>query len=44
VFGGVACIAGAAWFGLRLPKFRADVRPIYLERGILTATQALQVE
>jgi MFS family permease len=33
--GGIACILGGAWFGIRLPKFRALVRPIYVERGIL---------
>jgi MFS family permease len=33
--GGLACLAGGAWFGIRLPKFRALVRPIYVERGIL---------
>lgn len=33
--GGLACIAGGAWFGVRLPRFRALVRPIYIARGIL---------
>ena len=35
--GGLACIAGAAWFALRLPRLRAMIRPIYVERGILPA-------
>jgi MFS family permease len=35
--GGVACIAGGAWFAAWLPKFRATVRPIYIERGIIQA-------
>jgi hypothetical protein len=35
MLGGLACMAGGAWFALRLPKFRALVRPIYIERGIL---------
>jgi MFS family permease len=35
LLGGLACIAGGVWFGIRLPKFRALVRPIYVERGIL---------
>lgn len=36
-FGGLACVAGGAWFTLRLPKLRAMIRPIYVERGILPA-------
>ncbi|HXE60469.1 MAG TPA: MFS transporter [Gemmatimonadaceae bacterium] len=36
-FGGVACVAGGAWFALRLPKLREMIRPIYVERGILPA-------
>ncbi|HEX3866320.1 MAG TPA: MFS transporter, partial [Gemmatimonadaceae bacterium] len=39
VIGGVVCLAGAAWLTLRLPKLREQVRPIYLERGILSAAQ-----
>jgi len=35
--GGVACLLGAGWFASRLPRLRELVRPIYLERGILTA-------
>jgi MFS family permease len=34
--GGVACIAGGIWFAVGLPKFRAHVRPIYVERGIIS--------
>jgi MFS family permease len=37
--GGVACIAAAVWFALRLPRLREMVRPIYVERGILSAAQ-----
>jgi MFS family permease len=36
MFGGVACIIGGAWFWRRLPAWRALVRPIYVERGILS--------
>jgi MFS family permease len=36
VAGGVACIAGGVWFALRLPSLRQLVRPIYVERGILS--------
>jgi MFS family permease len=35
--GGIACLLGAGWFASRLPRLRQLVRPIYLERGILTA-------
>jgi MFS family permease len=34
--GGVACVVTGAWFMSRLPSLRAVVRPIYIERGILT--------
>lgn len=34
--GGVACAATGVWFMSRLPALRAVVRPIYIERGILT--------
>ena len=33
--GGCLCLAGAAWFAWRLPRFRRAVRPIYAELGIL---------
>ena len=36
--GGVACILGGIWFAVGLPKFRAHVRPIYLEKGIISRT------
>lgn len=42
VLGGVACLFGAAWLALRLPTLQEAVRPIYIERGILSTTQALQ--
>ena len=35
LIGGVACILGGAWFAVRLPRFRAFVRPIYVEQGII---------
>jgi MFS family permease len=40
VFGGAACLAGAAWLAYRLPSLREHVRPIYVELGLLSATQA----
>ncbi len=39
VLGGIACIAGGVWLLIRLPKMRELVRPIYIERGILSAMQ-----
>jgi MFS family permease len=36
--GGLACIGGAVWFAAQLPTIRRLIRPIYVERGILTAT------
>jgi MFS family permease len=39
LLGGIACIAAGAWFATRLPRLRELVRPIYVERGILAASQ-----
>src|SRR4051812_2814817 len=39
LFGGIACVAAGAWFATRLPRLRELVRPIYVERGILAASQ-----
>jgi MFS family permease len=33
--GGALCLAGAAWFALKLPGIRQQVRPIYRQLGIL---------
>jgi hypothetical protein len=30
-------MAAAVWFGMRLPIIREQVRPIYIERGIIAA-------
>jgi MFS family permease len=35
--GGIGCIAAATWFAMRLPLIREQVRPIYIERGIIAA-------
>lgn len=35
LLGGLACIAGGIAFGLRLPRLRREVGPIYRELGIL---------
>lgn len=42
MLGGMVCVAGAIWLYARLPMLRDQVRPIYAERGILSAAQALQ--
>jgi MFS family permease len=39
LLGGVCCVAAALWFGTRYPTFRALVRPIYIERGIIAAAE-----
>jgi MFS family permease len=39
MIGGVACMVGGVIFAFRLPTLRAHVRPIYIERGILVATE-----
>ncbi len=33
--GGAGCLLGAAWFARKLPALRAEVRPIYMQKGIL---------
>ena len=35
--GGIGCITAAVWFGMRLPLIREQVKPIYIERGIIAA-------
>ncbi|HEY0527523.1 MAG TPA: MFS transporter [Gemmatimonadaceae bacterium] len=37
--GGTACVIGALLFARRLPLMRQQVRPIYIERGILAAAE-----
>ncbi|HEV7992047.1 MAG TPA: MFS transporter [Gemmatimonadaceae bacterium] len=39
LLGGLSCMVAGIWFAVRLPKLRELVRPIYVERGILTAAQ-----
>jgi MFS family permease len=38
--GGIACLAGAAWFAAQLPAIRTAVRPIYVSLGILPQVAA----
>jgi MFS family permease len=40
LIGGLCCLAAAGWFALQLPALRIQVRPIYLERGIIAAAEA----
>ncbi len=41
--GGFICIAGAAAFFTQLPSIRRELRPIYIQRGILpTPAEGLQ--
>ena len=37
--GGVACLIAAAWFGVSLKSLGKVVRPIYLARGVITASE-----
>ena len=40
LFGGIGCVAAAAWFYFSLPRLRQFVRPIYIEKGILSESRA----
>jgi MFS family permease len=42
VFSGLAVLVGAAWFTTQLPAVRREIRPIYLEMGILPAEEGIQ--
>jgi MFS family permease len=42
VFSGLAVLLGAAWFMTQLPAVRREIRPIYLEMGILPAEEGIQ--
>lgn len=44
IAGGIACTMGALWLAIRLPVLREHVRPIYVERGILSSEQALEAK
>jgi MFS family permease len=39
LLGGTSCIMAGLLFAARLPRLRAHVRPIYIERGILAAAE-----
>ncbi|MFZ5569379.1 MAG: MFS transporter [Thermodesulfobacteriota bacterium] len=36
LIGGVFCLAGAVWFLKKLPELREIIRPIYVEKGIIS--------
>jgi MFS family permease len=42
IFSGSAVLLGAAWFATRLPALRRQIRPIYLEMGIVPAEEGIQ--
>ena len=37
--GGATCVIAGIVFAMRLPKLRANVRPIYIDRGILATAE-----
>jgi len=37
--GGATCVIARIVFAMRLPKLRANVRPIYIDRGILATAE-----
>lgn len=39
LMGGLACVAAGIWLATQLPALREQVRPIYVERGIISAAQ-----
>jgi predicted MFS family arabinose efflux permease len=39
LLGGIACVAAGVWLASRLPTLREQVRPIYIERGVLVASE-----
>jgi MFS family permease len=40
MIGGVSCLAGGILYTLALPKIRAQIRPIYVKKGIITEVAA----
>jgi MFS family permease len=41
ILSGLCCLAGAAWFASQLSAIRKLIRPIYIDLGILPATNAV---
>jgi MFS family permease len=44
IMNGAVILAGAAWFATRLPALRSQIRPIYMEMGIIPAERLLLTE
>ena len=42
ILNGSVVVLGAAWFATKLPKLRRQIRPIYLEMGIVSAEESIQ--
>jgi len=40
---GAFCLAGSLWFTFQLPKLRAEMQPVYREKGFLAATDDEQL-
>jgi predicted MFS family arabinose efflux permease len=43
LIGGIACLAGAAWFAGKRKSLGEHIRPIYIERGILPPPNSAEV-
>jgi hypothetical protein len=39
---GAAVVLGAAWFATELPAVRREIRPVYMEMGIIPAEEEIQ--
>lgn len=35
LFGGACCVLGGLWFASKLPALHRQIRPLYVQRGIL---------
>jgi hypothetical protein len=42
IVNGAVVVLGAAWFVTRLPEVRREIRPVYLEMGILPPEEGIQ--
>jgi MFS family permease len=43
LLGGLSCIVAGTWFAIRLPSLRTMLRPIYVEKGILTSSSGASI-
>ncbi|MDE3150241.1 MAG: MFS transporter, partial [Acidobacteriota bacterium] len=44
ILNGAAVLLGAAWFATQMPKVRREMRPVYLELGIIPAAKEMAAE